>query len=427
MIPLAEKMRPKSLEDFVGQKQLSLLYEMINNDAVSSMIFWGPPGVGKTTLAKIIAHRSQSYFVEFSAVTSGIKEIKKVMEEAKVRARMGQNTILFVDEIHRFNKAQQDAFLPFVENGSIVLIGATTENPSFEINNALLSRCRVFVLESINKEDIVKLLNKALVSEDGYGNETVNISDKCIDIIAEYSGGDVRFAYNTLEMLMNSSRMEDGTYYIDEEKVYKCLNRRSLNYDRHDENHYNMISALHKSMRNSDVDASIYYLARMIEGGEDPLYIARRIVRFASEDIGMADSRALEICIAAYDACHYLGYPECNVHLTHAVTYCALAPKSNSLYMAYEAAKKDAIATQHLDVPLQIRNAPTRLMKELGYGEGYEYAHDNKYHVTAMSCMPDELKNHHYYHPGDQGTEQKVQIRMKQIEELRRKIRNEKQ
>ena len=427
MIPLAERMRPKSLEDFVGQKQLSLLYEMINNDAVSSMIFWGPPGVGKTTLAKIIAHRSQSYFVEFSAVTSGIKEIKKVMEEAKVRARMGQNTILFVDEIHRFNKAQQDAFLPFVENGSIVLIGATTENPSFEINNALLSRCRVFVLESINKEDIVRLLNKALVSEDGYGNETVNISDKCIDIIAEYSGGDVRFAYNTLEMLMNSSRMEDGTYYIDEEKVYKCLNRRSLNYDRHDENHYNMISALHKSMRNSDVDASIYYLARMIEGGEDPLYIARIIVRFASEDIGMADSRALEICIAAYDACHYLGYPECNVHLTHAVTYCALAPKSNSLYMAYEAAKKDAIATQHLDVPLQIRNAPTRLMKELGYGEGYEYAHDNKYHVTAMSCMPDELKNHHYYHPGDQGTEQKVQIRMKQIEELRRKIRNEKQ
>ena len=427
MIPLAERMRPKSLEDFVGQKQLSLLYEMINNDAVSSMIFWGPPGVGKTTLAKIIAHRSQSYFVEFSAVTSGIKEIKKVMEEANVRARMGQNTILFVDEIHRFNKAQQDAFLPFVENGSIVLIGATTENPSFEINNALLSRCRVFVLESINKEDIVRLLNKALVSEDGYGNETVNISDKCIDIIAEYSGGDVRFAYNTLEMLMNSSRMEDGTYYIDEEKVYKCLNRRSLNYDRHDENHYNMISALHKSMRNSDVDASIYYLARMIEGGEDPLYIARRIVRFASEDIGMADSRALEICIAAYDACHYLGYPECNVHLTHAVTYCALAPKSNSLYMAYEAAKKDAIATQHLDVPLQIRNAPTRLMKELGYGEGYEYAHDNKYHVTAMSCMPDELKNHHYYHPGDQGTEQKVQIRMKQIEELRRKIRNEKQ
>ena len=427
MIPLAERMRPKSLEDFVGQKQLSLLYEMINNDAVSSMIFWGPPGVGKTTLAKIIAHRSQSYFVEFSAVTSGIKEIKKVMEEAKVRARMGQNTILFVDEIHRFNKSQQDAFLPFVENGSIVLIGATTENPSFEINNALLSRCRVFVLESINKEDIVRLLNKALVSEDGYGNETVNISDKCIDIIAEYSGGDVRFAYNTLEMLMNSSRMEDGTYYIDEEKVYKCLNRRSLNYDRHDENHYNMISALHKSMRNSDVDASIYYLARMIEGGEDPLYIARRIVRFASEDIGMADSRALEICIAAYDACHYLGYPECNVHLTHAVTYCALAPKSNSLYMAYEAAKKDAIATQHLDVPLQIRNAPTRLMKELGYGDGYEYTHDNKYHVTAMSCMPDELKNHHYYHPGDQGTEQKVQIRMKQIEELRRKIRNEKQ
>ena len=427
MIPLAERMRPKSLEDFVGQKQLSLLYEMINNDAVSSMIFWGPPGVGKTTLAKIIAHRSQSYFVEFSAVTSGIKEIKNVMEQAKVRARMGQNTILFVDEIHRFNKAQQDAFLPFVENGSIVLIGATTENPSFEINNALLSRCRVFVLESINKEDIVRLLNKALVSEDGYGNETVNISDKCIDIIAEYSGGDVRFAYNSLEMLMNSSRMEDGTYYIDEDKVYKCLNRRSLNYDRHDENHYNMISALHKSMRNSDVDASIYYLARMIEGGEDPLYIARRIVRFASEDIGMADSRALEICIAAYDACHYLGYPECNVHLTHALTYCALAPKSNSLYMAYEAAKKDAIATQHLDVPLQIRNAPTRLMKELGYGEGYEYAHDNKYHVTAMSCMPDELKNHHYYHPGDQGTEQKVQIRMKQIEELRRKIRNEKQ
>ena len=426
MIPLAERMRPKSLEDFVGQKQLSLLYEMINNDAVSSMIFWGPPGVGKTTLAKIIAHRSQSYFVEFSAVTSGIKEIKNVMEQAKVRARMGQNTILFVDEIHRFNKAQQDAFLPFVENGSIVLIGATTENPSFEINNALLSRCRVFVLEALSKADIVSLIHKALVSDDGYGGETVNISDKCIDIIAEYSGGDVRFAYNTLEMLMNSSKMEDGTYYIDEEKVYKCLNRRSLNYDRKDENHYNMISALHKSMRNSDIDASIYYLARMLEGGEDPLYIARRVVRFASEDIGMADSRALEICIAAYDACHYLGVPECNVHLTHAVTYCALAPKSNSLYMAYEKAKKDALASQHLDVPLQIRNAPTRLMKELGYGEGYEYAHDTKEHLTSMSCMPDELKNHHYYFPSDQGTEQKVQIRMKQIEDLRRKIKDKK-
>ena len=423
MKPLADAMRPKTLDEFVGQKQLSLLYEMIENDSLSSMIFWGPPGVGKTTLAKITAHKSQSYFVEFSAVTSGIKEIKKVMEEAKVRNKLGQNTILFIDEIHRFNRSQQDAFLPFVENGSIILIGATTENPSFEINNALLSRCRVFVLEHISKDDILLLLKRALSSNEGYGSYDIQIDEECLNIIADYSGGDVRFAYNTLEMLVNSSANKDGIYLINKEKVLKCLNRRSLNYDARNEEHYNLISALHKSMRNSDVDASIYYLARMLEAGEDPLYIARRITRFASEDIGMADSRALEICIAAYDACHYIGYPECSVHLTHAVTYCALAPKSNSLYEAYEKAKADALKTQHLDVPLHIRNAPTKLMKELGYGEGYQYAHDFNMHLTPMSCLPDELKDATYYIPSDQGTEQKVKIRLQQIKEIKEKMK----
>ena len=302
------------------------------------------------------------------------------------------------------------------------LIGATTENPSFEVISPLLSRCQVYVLKSLEKEDLLKIIERAT----GYYKQTFgrNIIVKEAEALLRISGGDARKLMNAIELVVAQFK---GDCIIDNEVVCSIIQQNLSMYDKKGENHYDIISAFIKSIRGSDPNAAVYWLARMIASGEDPLFIARRMLILASEDIGMADSRALEICIAAYDACHYLGYPECNVHLTHAVTYCALAPKSNSLYMAYEAAKKDAIATQHLDVPLQIRNAPTRLMKELGYGEGYEYAHDNKYHVTAMSCMPDELKNHHYYHPGDQGTEQKVQIRMKQIEELRRKIRNEKQ
>ena len=336
--PLADRMRPETLEEYVGQHQLvekgKLLWQMIENDQVTSMIFWGPPGVGKTTLARIIAHQTESYFVDFSAVTSGIKEIKEVMKQADQRKVLGQKTILFVDEIHRFNKAQQDAFLPYVEKGSIILIGATTENPSFEINSALLSRCRVFVLNALEQKDLEDLIVRAISSSKGLGNLRIDISQEDIEAIAAFSGGDARFCLNTLEMVVYNSPSDVNGIHVSKEILKQCLQKRSLLYDKKGEEHYNIISALHKSMRNSDVQASIYWLARMLEAGEDPLYVARRIVRFASEDIGMADSRALEICVAAYQACHYLGMPECNVHLTHAVTYCALAPKSNSLEVA---------------------------------------------------------------------------------------------
>ncbi len=428
--PLADRMRPTTLEEFVGQDDLvkegDLLYTMINNDQISSMIFWGPPGVGKTTLAKIIANRTKSYFCTFSAVTSGIKEIKEVMKEAEVRAGYDQKTIVFVDEIHRFNKAQQDAFLPYVENGSIILIGATTENPSFEINNALLSRVKVFVLKSLNSDDIYKIINRAINDEKGFGGIKIEISDDDKMAIASFAGGDARFALNTLETVIYNARVKDGVVCVDEEIIKKVLQRRSLLYDKKGEEHYNIISALHKSMRNSDVDAAIYWLARMLEAGEDPLYVARRIVRFASEDIGMADSRALEITIAAYDACRFLGMPECNVHLTHAVTYCALAPKSNALETAYNKAKADALRTINEPVPLHIRNAPTKLMDELGYGKGYEYSHDYKYHMTDMTCLPDILKDRHYYTPSDQGSETKVKHRLDQIKEIKAMLKKEK-
>ena len=426
--PLAARLRPASLQDYVGQKHLlgkgKILYNLIEKDMVSSMIFWGPPGVGKTTLARIIARQTQAHFINFSAVTSGIREIKAVMKEAEDARLYGRKTIVFVDEIHRFNKAQQDAFLPYVEKGSIILIGATTENPSFEVNAALLSRCKVFVLKALEVSDLVELLKHALQDERGFGSQHVLITEEQLRMLAMFANGDARTALNTLEMVvLNGESSEAGTV-ITKEVLEQCTSQKSLLYDRQGEEHYNLISALHKSMRNSDVDAAIYWLARMLEAGEDPLYVARRLVRFASEDIGMADSRALEICVAAYQACHFLGMPECNVHLTHAVTYLSLSPKSNAPYMAYGAAKEDAVHMLSEPVPLQIRNAPTSLMKDLHYGEGYQYAHDTQEKLTNMECMPESLKGREYYHPTIQGSEARVSKRLQDIKEWKRKHQN---
>lgn len=422
--PLAARLRPSSLADYVGQKHLlgegKILYNLIEKDMVSSMIFWGPPGVGKTTLARIIAQQTQAHFINFSAVTSGIREIKAVMKEAEDARLYGRKTIVFVDEIHRFNKAQQDAFLPYVEKGSIILIGATTENPSFEVNAALLSRCKVFVLKALEVSDLVELLQHALQDKRGFGSQNIVIDKDQLHMIAMFANGDARTALNTLEMVvLNGESGEDGIY-ITKEVLEQCTSQKSLLYDRQGEEHYNLISALHKSMRNSDVDAAIYWLSRMLEAGEDPLYVARRLVRFASEDIGMADSRALEICVAAYQACHFLGMPECNVHLTHAVTYLSLSPKSNALYMAYGAAKEDAMHMLSEPVPLQIRNAPTALMKDLHYGEGYQYAHDTEDKLTNMDCLPDSLKDKTYYQPTMQGSEARVSKRLQDIKEWKR-------
>lgn len=418
--PLASRMRPASLSEYVGQKHLvgegKVLWKLIEKDQITSMIFWGPPGVGKTTLARIIAHHTKSRFIDFSAVTSGIREIRQVMKEAQDSMVYGQRTILFVDEIHRFNKAQQDAFLPYVEKGSIILIGATTENPSFEINSALLSRCKVFVLKALEDEDILELLKTTLHSPKGLGKENIQIEESILKQLAAFANGDARVALNTLEMCVLNAENTDGVQIVNEEVLAQCISQKSLLYDKKGEEHYNLISALHKSMRNSDVQASIYWLARMLEAGEDPLYIARRLVRFASEDVGMADSRALEICVSVYQACHFIGMPECSVHLTHAITYLSLAPKSNALYMAYEHAKIDAMKMRSEPVPLHLRNAVTSLMKELHYGEGYQYAHDHENKLTAMKCLPDSLQGKLYYKPTIQGSEQKVKLRMEQIE-----------
>ena len=426
--PLAARLRPASLQDYVGQKHLlgkgKILYNLIEKDMVSSMIFWGPPGVGKTTLARIIARQTQAHFINFSAVTSGIREIKAVMKEAEDARLYGRKTIVFVDEIHRFNKAQQDAFLPYVEKGSIILIGATTENPSFEVNAALLSRCKVFVLKALEVSDLVELLKHALQDERGFGSQHVLITEEQLRMLAMFANGDARTALNTLEMVVLNGESSEAGIVITKEVLEQCTSQKSLLYDRQGEEHYNLISALHKSMRNSDVDAAIYWLARMLEAGEDPLYVARRLVRFASEDIGMADSRALEICVAVYQACHFLCMPECNVHLRDGVTYLSLSPKSNALYMAYGAAKEDAVHMLSEPVPLQIRNAPTSLMKDLHYGEGYQYAHDTQEKLTNMECMPESLKGREYYHPTIQGSEARVSKRLQDIKEWKRKHQN---
>lgn len=423
MAPLASRLRPDSLENFVGQEHLigkgKILRQLIEKDQIASMIFWGPPGVGKTTLASIIAGKTKSEFINFSAVTSGIKEIKEVMNRAEQSRRVGLRTVLFVDEIHRFNKAQQDAFLPYVERGSIILIGATTENPSFEINAALLSRCRVFVLKALEERDLIRLLNHALTDPAGFGGQNVQISADSIRAIAAFANGDARTALNTLEMAVLNGEISSEGITVTEEGMEQCISRKSLLYDKTGEEHYNLISALHKSMRNSDPDAAIYWMMRMLEGGENPLYIARRLIRFASEDVGMADSNALQVAVAAYQACYFLGMPECDVHLTHAVVYLSMAPKSNALYTACETCKKDVRTLRAEPVPLQIRNGVTGLMKDLGYGKGYEYAHDTEEKLTHMQCMPDSLKERTYYHPTDQGNEKQTAERLKEIRKFR--------
>lgn len=423
--PLASRMRPRNLSEFVGQKHLlgenKILRKMIESDHVPSMIFWGPPGVGKTTLARIIAHMTQAEFINFSAVTSGIKEIKKVMEDAEKNKKLGVTTIVFVDEIHRFNKAQQDAFLPFVEKGSIVLIGATTENPSFEVNNALLSRCRVFVLKELSSEDILELLKRALQDERGFGNQKIEITEEDLNMIANFANGDARSALTSLDMLVINGDMDaGGTIHISKETIEDCFTKKTLMYDKNGEEHYNIISALHKSMRNSDPDAAVYWLSRMLEGGEDPIYIARRITRFASEDIGLADTNALNVAINVYHACHFIGMPECNVHLTEAVIYMSLAPKSNACDVAYRLASKDARETLAEPVPLVIRNAPTKLMKELNYGKGYQFAHDYDNKLTTMECLPPSLIGKTYYYPGKYGSEIKLKERLEKINEWKR-------
>lgn len=418
--PLAARLRPQNLEEYAGQTHLlgpgKVLRRLIESDQISSMIFWGPPGIGKTTLARIIANRTHSAFIDFSAVTSGIKEIRTVMQQAEQNRFCGERTIVFVDEIHRFNKAQQDAFLPFVEKGSIILIGATTENPSFEINSALLSRCKVFVLQALKTEEVKFLLVRALSDSRGFGGQDIRISEDLLDMIANFANGDARNALSTLEMVVLNGELDSrGTVTVTKETVEQCTSKKSLLYDKKGEEHYNLISALHKSMRNSDPDAAVYWLARMLEAGEDPLYVARRVTRFASEDVGLADPKALEIAVAAYQACHFIGMPECSVHLTQAVVYMALAPKSNALYVAYEEAKKDAIQQLAEPVPLVIRNGVTDLMKDLNYGKGYQYAHDTKEKLTDMQCLPDALLGREYYRPDGQGMEETYKERLEKI------------
>lgn len=422
--PLAARMRPRTLDEVAGQRHLigegKVLRRMIEADQTPSMIFWGPPGVGKTTLARVIAHLTRASFIDFSAVTSGIKEIREIMKRADAAAGTGVRTIVFIDEIHRFNKAQQDAFLPFVEKGAITLIGATTENPSFEVNGALLSRCKVFVLKALTEEEIIALERRALDDPRGFGDQEVRIGEDLLRRIAVFSNGDARSALSTLEMAVLNGDEDGGVVTVTEETIAQCTSQKSLLYDKNGEEHYNIISALHKSMRNSDPDAAVYWLARMLESGEDPLYVARRITRFAAEDIGLADTNALNVAINAFHACHFIGMPECSVHLAEAVIYLSLAPKSNSSYIAYEHAKKDALHSMAEPVPLVIRNASTRLMKELGYGDGYRLAHYEEDKVAAdMQCLPDSLVGAQYYSPTREGHEQRFAERLAQIKALR--------
>ncbi|HKD79158.1 MAG TPA: replication-associated recombination protein A [Candidatus Angelobacter sp.] len=418
-------MRPQTLDEFVGQEHVvgpgKPLRLQIERDDPGSIIFWGPPGTGKTTLAQIIAHVTKAEFIEFSAVLSGIKEIKQVMADAEKARAYGTRTILFIDEIHRFNRAQQDAFLPHVERGNIRLIGATTENPSFEINGALLSRCRVYILNQLTEEQIVTLLRRALEDpERGLGKMKLRAGDEILEQIAAYSSGDARSAYNVLEVAAATAG-ENGE--ITEQIVKDTLQKRVLLYDKSGEEHYNLISALHKSVRNSDVDASLYWLGRMMASGEDPLYIARRVVRMAVEDVGLAAPEALNLCLSAKDAIDFLGSPEGDLALAQAVVYLALAPKSNALYTAYGAVLEDVERTAAEPVPLHIRNAVTKLMKQVGYGRGYQYAHDLDSKVADMECMPDNLREREYYHPTQEGREKLLAQRMEEIRQRKEELR----
>ena len=425
--PLAERMRPRALDEYVGQEHLLApgkpLRVQIERDAqdaqsLGSMILWGPPGVGKTTLAKIIAETTKANFVEFSAVLSGIKEIKQVMAAAAQAAEMHSRTILFVDEIHRFNKAQQDAFLPYVERGTIRLIGATTENPSFEIISALLSRCRVYVLQPLSEERIAGLLRKALEDKDrGLASMDLTADDEALELIASYSSGDCRSAYNTLEVAAQLAI--EGTKHIDKDLAKDAVQQRVLMYDKSGEEHYNLISALHKSVRNSDPDAALYWLARMFAAGEDPLYLARRVVRMAVEDIGLAAPEALNLCLSAKETIDFLGSPEGDLALAEAVVYLCLAPKSNAVYTAYGAVQQEVEQTRQEPVPLHLRNAPTRLMKDLGYAKGYRYAHDEDDKVAEMDCLPESLRGRSYYHPTQEGREKQLAQRMEEIRRIR--------
>ena len=425
--PLADRMRPQTLDDFVGQEELLApgkpLRTQIERDELGSMLLWGPPGCGKTTLARIIAKRTRSEFVPFSAVLSGIKEIKEVMAKAQSARRYGSRTIVFVDEVHRFNRAQQDAFLPHVEAGNILLIGATTENPSFEVIAPLLSRMKVYVLHSHSQEQIVALLRRAIADPvRGLGNERLEADEQILGRIALYANGDARAAYNILEALTLGTEPDaDGRRVISEQRLEDVLQKKLLPYDKAGEEHYNLISALHKSVRNSDPDAALYWLARMLESGEDPLYLARRMVRMASEDIGLADPRALEVTLAAKEAFDFIGPPEGNLALAEAVVYLSLAPKSNALYTGYGAVREDLQKTIAEPVPLHLRNPVTGLMGHLGYGKGYQYAHDTEEKVTNMPCLPESLAGRVYYKPTDQGVEARIRQRLEEIRRIQKK------
>jgi putative ATPase len=423
--PLAERMRPRTLDEFIGQEKLlgpgKPLRVQIESDNLGSMLFWGPPGCGKTTLARLIARLTKSEFISFSAVLSGIKEIKEVMAAAEYKSKSGRRTIVFVDEVHRFNKAQQDAFLPYVEAGYITLIGATTENPSFEVISPLLSRTKVYVLEALTAPQIAELLRRAIAdTEHGLGKQKIAASEEVLFRIASYSNGDARAAYNTLELCVRSAKTSGhGALQITAELLEDVLQRKLLRYDKTGEEHYNLISALHKSVRNSDPDAALYWLARMLESGEDPLYLARRMVRMASEDIGLAEPGALAVTLAAKDAFDFLGAPEGNLALAQAAVYLSLAPKSNALYSAFGALREDVQQTEADPVPLHLRNAPTGLMKNLGYGKDYQYAHDYEEKVTDMPCLPDNLAGRTWYHPTDQGFEARLRQRMAEIAKIK--------